>query len=509
VKFSHAFAAAALGLLVMAQAPAPAPPAGPQGGGPRRAETAAAPGAAPAAAPQGLPAESVTHHELALSGRHLAFTAIAGSVRLADAQGAPQADLATLGYVLDGADPATRPVTFVVNGGPGASSAWLQLGALGPWRVRMDGAAAAPSAPVALLPNDDTWLDATDLVFIDPVSTGFSKFLASGDEVRKRLWSVDGDIAALAETMRLWLEAHHRMAAPKYLVGESYGGFRGPRLVRELAQHQGIGVRGLVLVSPVLDFGARSTAFDLIGWAELLPSETAAARAGGGPVDRASLADVEAYAQSEFLTALIKGESDPAALKAMEARVAGFTGLPADLVSRRHGRISSNVFLNEQHAAQSRVGSIYDATTTEADPFPAAIDAPTPDPVLDALAAPMTAAMLELYGSQLAWQPQGTYQLLNNEVARQWDYHWGRRGPQSMSALREALSLDPALRVVVVHGLYDLVTPYFRDVMLLNQIAATAGADRVKLLALPGGHMVYRDDASRAALRAAGLALMP
>ena len=504
MKFAPALAAVALGLLVMAQAPAP--PAGPQNGSPRRAE-AAAPPAAPPTAPRGLPAESVTHHELALSGRHLAFSAMAGSVRLTDAQGAPQADLATLAYVLDGADPTTRPVTFVVNGGPGASSAWLQLGALGPWRVRMDGAAATPSAPVALLPNDDTWLDATDLVFIDPVSTGFSRFLASGDEVRKRLWSVDGDISALAEAMRRWLEAHHRLAAPKYLVGESYGGFRGPRLVRELAQHQGIGVRGLVLVSPVLDFGGRSTAFDLIGWAALLPSETAAARASP-TLDRAALADVEAYAQGEYLTDLIKGETDPAALSAMEARVAALTGLPADLVARRHGRITSNEFLNEQHAAQSRIGSIYDATTTLADPFPAATDAPTPDPVLDALAAPMTASMLDLYATQLNWQPQGTYQLLNNQVARQWDYHWGRRGPQSMSALREALSLDPALRVVVVQGLYDLITPYFGNVMLLNQVAATAGADRVRLLAVPGGHMVYRNDAGRASLRAAGLALM-
>lgn len=486
----RALVAGLLGLLVLAQAPAPETPhARPT---PAIAET------------QRLPPAATSHQSLDLTGRTLHFTAIAGSQMLTDAQGAPQAEIATLSYLLDGAD-AARPVTFVFNGGPGAASAWLQLGGLGPWRVAMDH--PVPSAAPTLLPNDDTWLDATDLVFIDPVGTGFSHFLATGDEARKRLWSVDGDIAALAEVIQRWLVAHHRLDAPKFLAGESYGGFRGPRLVRELAEHQGIGVRGMVLVSPVLDFGGHSAAFDPLRFATTLPSLTAAARASAGPVTRAQLADVEAYAAGPYLTALIAGETDAASLAAMEARVAAFTGLNATLVAHRRGRISAEIFLNEQHADAARLGSPYDATTTQPDPFPAAVDMSTPDPVTDALAPAVTSAMLALY-TRLEWLPPGPYHLLEGSIARQWDYHWGRFAPQSMRALREALALDPALHVLVVHGLYDLVTPYFATVLQLNQIAAGAGADRVRLLTLPGGHMVYRDDAARAALHAAALEMM-
>ena len=147
-------------------------------------------------------------------------------------------------------------MTFAVNGGPGAGSAWLQLGALGPWRLPMQG--LAPSSPPALVDNDDTWLDFTDLVFIDPPGTGYSRLVAAGDEARRRFWSVDGDIDALAGVIRRWLVANGRLGSPKFIVGESYGGFRGPRLAKALATEQGVGVSGMILVSPVLDFAPLS-----------------------------------------------------------------------------------------------------------------------------------------------------------------------------------------------------------------------------------------------------------
>ena len=159
---------------------------------------------------------STTKQTLALPGRSLAFSATAGSIRLFDDKGEPQADIAYTAYQLDGADPATRPVTFLFNGGPGAASAYLQLGVAGPWRLPINGDAGVSSASPDLQPNAETWLDFTDLVFIDPVGTGYSRFVATGDDVRKRFFSTEGDVNSLAVTIRRWLEKSNRLLSPKY-----------------------------------------------------------------------------------------------------------------------------------------------------------------------------------------------------------------------------------------------------------------------------------------------------
>ncbi|MGA8196370.1 MAG: hypothetical protein WB902_23730, partial [Acetobacteraceae bacterium] len=190
--------------------------------------------AAPAADVHHLPADVTTQHTLELPDRTLRFSATAGAIRLADDKGAPRADVAFIAYRLDGADPRNRPVTFAFNGGPGMASGWLQVGAVGPWRIRLGADATIPSASPDPMPNAETWLDFTDLVFIDPPGTGYSRILASGDDARRSLWSVEGDIAALAEVIRRWLDRNERSVSPKYLLGESYGGFRAPRLARAL-----------------------------------------------------------------------------------------------------------------------------------------------------------------------------------------------------------------------------------------------------------------------------------
>ena len=199
--------------------------------------------AAPAATEQHrLPPDSTTKHTLALPGRTLSFTAVAGSIRLFDDKGEPQADVAYTSYQLDDAERGARPVTFLFNGGPGASSAWLQLGDAGPWRLSITGEGAIASASPDLVPNAETWLDFTDLVFIDPVGTGYSRFVAAGEDVRRRIWSVDGDVEAIALVIRRWLEKSDRLLSPKYVVGESYGGIRGPKIVHNLQTKQGVGV---------------------------------------------------------------------------------------------------------------------------------------------------------------------------------------------------------------------------------------------------------------------------
>ena len=456
-----------------------------------------------------MPADRITHHSLDLPGRSLQFTATAGAIRLSDDKNAPLIDLAFITYQLDGGEPARRPVTFVFNGGPGFASGWLQVGAVGPWRIPLGGVAAVPSASPDPRPNVETWLDFTDLVFIDPAGTGYSRILASNEDAKKRLWSVEGDIDYLARTIRRWLDKFDRAVSPKYIVGESYGGFRAPRLVRQLATNDGVGISGLVLVSPALDIGGRSFAFDPFYYVDRLPTMTAVARSMRGSVTRAQLADAEQYAAGEYLLDLTRGERDPQAIDRRSKRVAEFTGLDPALVRRHEGMIDNATFLHEFERAEGRIGSAYDATITSLNPFPLETQSNVPDAMLDTLQAPITSAMVAIYESKLNWRPDNPYRLSNRPVAREWD--WGHDigpKPQSVSFMRVALSLDPRFSVLIGHGMFDLITPYFATQLLLDQIPLAAGGDRVKLEVYPGGHMFYSNDASRAALRDAAKALI-
>ena len=449
-------------------------------------------------------ADRTTRHRLALPGGVLDFTATVSTIRLANPAGAVQAEVVTTAFQLAGAAPGTRPVTFAVNGGPGASSAWLNLGAIGPWRVPLGG--ALPSAPPAVVDNIETWLDFTDLVFLDPPGTGFSR-ATGGDEARRGMQTVDGDIRVLASVVGRWLQAQGRLASPKFIVGESYGGFRGPKLARALLEQQGIGVRGLVLVSPVLDFNGRDAPWDPMRWVARLPSLAAAARGAAG---RAELRDAEAYAAGDYLLDLVRGEHDADATARMSARVAALTGLDPALVRRRAGKPDFGAILRDREPG--RVGSPYDSTVTAADPFPSAANDNSPDPILDGLRGPVTGAILDLYRTRLDWQPEGAparqYVLLSETLAREWDYGRSNSRPEAMTDLRQYLALDPSARVLVAHGLTDLVTPYFASKLLLDGVPETAPPGRLQLRVYGGGHMFYGRDASRAALREDAAALV-
>ncbi len=207
-----------------------------------------------------LPPESVTRHTIELPGRTIKLTAIAGALALTNPEGVPQAEYGFVAYIRDDEDAASRPVTFAVNGGPGASSAYLNLLAIGPWRLPLAGSSISPSLPPVLQPNAETWLDFTDLVFIDPPGTGYGR-VVGGDQVRERFYSVQGDIDGLSAFIVRWLKEKNRLRSPKFLAGESYGGFRGPLVAEKLQSDLGIGLSGLVLVSPVLDFDWIEQAF--------------------------------------------------------------------------------------------------------------------------------------------------------------------------------------------------------------------------------------------------------
>ncbi len=409
--------------------------------------------------PRPVPPDAVTRQAIDLPGRSLHFTATAGFARVFGEDGAPEADIGMTAYTLDGADPATRPVTFVLNGGPGTASAFLQMGAVGPWRIALVPGASSPAVPQ---PNADTWLDFTDLVFVDPAGTGYSALLGSarrrhrhrhdpaGDGARKRVWSVEGDVDSLSQAIRRWLDRAGRITSTKYLLGESYGGFRAPRLARRLAEHDGVGLRGLVMLSPAIDFGNHSNALDVLGYAMRLPSMAAAVRSEQGePVARADLAEVEDYATGAFLSDALKGVADPAATDRLVDRVAAITGLDRDLVRRRRGLVGGFLFQREHDRGTGRIDSAYDTTVSLPDAYPESPERPQPDPSLGALEAPVTEAVLWVY-DRLRWHPEGPlYRLSDPEVNRRWDWGRGLRAPESLDALRLALAGDPALHVLV------------------------------------------------------------
>jgi carboxypeptidase C (cathepsin A) len=446
-----------------------------------------------------LPADATTDQTVELPGRTLHFKATAGSLPLNNGEdGSLLAEIAYVSFVADSDAKPPRPVTFVFNGGPGAASAYLNLGAVGPWHLPFGHMAV--SSPPALAPNAETWLDFTDLVFIDPPGTGYSRIAASGDDARRRFWSVDGDAEALAVFIRKWIEQTGRQGSVKFIAGESYGGFRAPKVARAL-QDQGVGIRGLVMISPVIDFasfGVRRQ--DPMSWATHLPSMAAAALDAKGQYSREALRDVERYAGGDYLLDLLKGERDPAAVARMSARVAEYTGLDPALVKRLGGRIDISTFRRELHRSQGLVGSMYDPNITAYDPTPTAADSHYADPVLDDTRAPITAAMTDLYQHVLNWRVERPYELLNKQVAQHWEWGHGRAPAEAFDDLRAELAGDPLLRVLVAHGANDLVTPYFGDQLLLNQLPVLGSPDRVKLAVYAGGHMFYNRDNSRKAL---------
>jgi carboxypeptidase C (cathepsin A) len=446
-----------------------------------------------------LPADVTTDQTVELPDRTLRFKATAGTIPINNGEGKLQAEIAYIAYLRPETEAASRPLTFVFNGGPGASSAYMQLGALGPWRLPLDN--ITPSSTPVAIPNPDTWLDFTDLVFVDPVGTGYSRFINTSDEVRKQFWSVDGDIDVLSTFMRKWIEKSGRQASKKFIAGESYGGFRAPKLAGKL-NDQGVAISGLIMVSPVLDFGWRGNGrHSPLGWAARLPSMAAAAREAKAPFDREALREAERYAAGEYLQDLIRGERDTAAVERISARVAQLIGLDPALVRRLAGRIDTRTFVRERNRDRGLVSSMYDATVTGIDPDPASANSHYDDPVLSVMRAPLSSAMTDLYARVLHWRVEEPYQLLNGRVNSRWDWGGGRGSHEIVSDLRAVLALDPRLRVLITHGASDLVTPYFENQMILDQMPPFASPERLKLAVYGGGHMYYSRDASRRAMR--------
>ena len=442
-----------------------------------------------------------THHAITLPDHRLDYDAIAETFALTDQKGATTATIFTVSYLAAAPAGATRPVSFVFNGGPGAASVFLHLGALGPKVMETPENGDAPSPPVRLVDNPATWLSFTDLVFIDPVGTGFSRGKGKEENPDKPFWDVRADIASLGAVIRLWLTRHERWSSPIYLVGESYGGFRAATLAQELPHDVGVTVNGLVLISPALDLSAlHQDERDLLAAAFFLPSYAAAAAVADPSLRGRDRASVERFALSDYLVGLAGLKGDPPPGDPFIARVAEIAGLPEDIVRRHRGRIPRQVFAHEVRRSKGEVVSLYDGAIAR----PARPDEDRdggPDPLLQPAVAAYGAAFNAYVADALGYHTDLPYRVLPHDISRQWNWQGERQGEGlglAMSSLETALLEHPGTRVLIANGHYDLVTPYLGSRWLVDQLAVPAAVrEGIRLRVYEGGHMMYMRPDSR------------
>lgn len=437
----------------------------------------------------------VTEHALAIGGRELTYKAEAGMLPLLKEDGGPRANIFYVAYTLvTEADAARRPIMFCFNGGPGASAVWLHLGGLGPRRAKVNPDGSLPPPPFELVANEHTILPACDLVFIDPVATGFSR--AAKDEKPEQFFGKDPDIAAMAEFIRLYTTRNARWRSPKYLCGESYGVFRAAGLADELQDRHGMFLNGLVLVSGLVDYGTimPGPSNDL-PYSLFLPSFTAVAHAHGRlpadlQADRSkALAESEAFAAGEYLTALYAGAALPEARRqAVAGQLARLTGLPEALVLDHDLRVDPSTFREKLLADQRLILGRFDGRITGRDGDQGSGD-PQFDPSYDAALGPLAAVMNAYVREELKFESDLPYRVLTGVGPWPQD----QNGYASTARqLGEAMSRNHHLRVLVQAGACDLAVPSLSMVHSIAHLGIDPDLRKnVTYATYDSGHMMY------------------
>jgi carboxypeptidase C (cathepsin A) len=443
-----------------------------------------------------------------IGGRELAITASAATLNLKDDRGEDRASVFLTAYTLDGADPATRPVTFCFNGGPGSSSVWLHFGAFGPRRVDVPDALSAPPPPYRVVDNAFGLLDVSDLVFIDPVGTGFSRVV--GETAADAFQSVEDDASSVGEAIERWLGRHGRWSSPKFLAGESYGTTRGAALAKHL-HDRGIALNGLVLVSIALNFQTfvsepGNDLPDIL----YLPALAAVAwyhgrLAGDWPSRDALIAEVKSFALDIYAPALLRGSGlDPATKRDVAAMVARYTGLPASAIEQRNLRVEYLWFCKQVLGVPGRAVGRLDARYLGDDSDPHAPQMQR-DVSYDAILAPFASAVNDQLRRTLAWTTDDPYHVLSTKVNEGWRWRHGKRlGYINVTEdLRAAMLGNPHLKVMFANGIYDLATPFSAAEFTADHLGVEPALRRnVRLTYYEAGHMMYLHPPSLAKLKA-------
>ena len=449
----------------------------------------------------------ITSHHLKLNDETLSYTATAGKMPLKDEKDEIAAQIFYIAYILDADDDRSqRPLIFVFNGGPGSASIWLHMGALGPKRVDMGTEGFMPPPPYRLLDNDWTWLDLGDLVFIDPIGTGYSR--ASDPEDNQKYWGLDEDLEAVGEFIRLYLSRNERWTSPLYVAGESYGTTRAAGLAGHLID-RGIAFNGIILLSTVMNFQTlRFTKANDLPYALYLPSYCAAAHYHGKLDDdlqsrglRGLLSEVADWSETSYMVALAQGDRlDDEARDAIAGQLARYTGLSKRFVLGADLRIHIMSFCKELFRDDKRAVGRLDSrfvgimASAEGQSFDF-------DPSMNAIVPPYNAVFNQYVRQALAYKTDLNYEILSFKVNQNWKYEGGKF-PDTSEGLRAAFAKNPYMKVFVAQGYYDLATPFQAAYYSL----AHMGLDKslrgnITIAEYEAGHMMYLHAPSLAKLK--------
>ena len=449
-----------------------------------------------AAIPDATHKPVVITNTVTIAGERVTYTAETGMLPILKSDGTSRASVFYVAYTRQGeTDPATRPVMFCFNGGPGSSSVWLHLGALGPRRVKMNPDGTLPPPPFGLVDNVYSILDSSDLVFIDPVATGFSR--PAKDEKADEFFGDTADLDSIGEFIRLWTTRHERWLSPKYLCGESYGVFRAAGLADHLSSRYGMYLNGLILVSGVLDFATIwNNSGNDVPYPLYLPAYTAAAHFHKKlPPDLQSdlpkaLLETRAFARGEYASALQHGDAlPPAEHEKIVVELARLTGLKPQIIEDNHLRIDEGVFRKQLLHDQGLILGAYDARLTGRDDNPAA-PGPDFDPSDAAVRGPFSAAINSYIRGELKFEDDLPYEVLAG--VQPWNYGVRNSYASAEDKLASTMNQNPYLRLLVLGGRCDLVCPidtvhYALDHMPLDAAYRT----NITYAEFDAGHMMY------------------
>jgi carboxypeptidase C (cathepsin A) len=462
---------------------------------------------------RGRPAEEklvTTHHKARIGGREIAYTATAGTMLLKKDDGTVRATVYMTAYTRDGvSDVGHRPITFAYNGGPGSASAWLHMGAFGPRRVVMDDDGWAPPPPYQIADNEESLLDVTDLVFIDPVSTGFSR-PAPGEDPAS-FHGVREDIESVGDFIREYISHFERWGSPKFLAGESYGTTRSAGLSRYLQEKLNVYLNGIVLVSSILNFGtARFDVGNDLPYPLFLPTYTATAwyhkklpaDLQAGDLQHA-VAEAERFAAGEYTLALMRGNDlGDAERREVAKKLARYTGLSETFLENANLRPTIFEFTKEllrsERLTVGRLDSRFKGVDRQA-----AGDRFEFDPASVAFSGPFAAVFNNYVEKELGFKSELNYELLTDKV-RPWSYRpYDNQYVNVAEDLRYAMAMNPSLKVLVNNGYYDLATPFFATQYTFSHLGFDPTYPlRVSMAFYNAGHMMYVRRADREALKA-------
>lgn len=445
----------------------------------------------------------VTQHDVTIAGHAVAYTATAGTMLLKDDVGQPTASMFYVAYTRNNvADSSRRPITFAFNGGPGSSSVWLHLGLLGPQRVQLDADSRATGPPYHLEDNPYSLLDVTDLVMIDPVSTGYSRAATVKDA--KQFHGYEADIHSVGDFIRLYVTKNNRWLAPKFLIGESYGATRAAGLAGYLQDHHRMYLNGVLLVSPALNFQTNS--FDKgndLPYALFLPTYTATAwyhkRLAADlhkDLEQAVAAATD-FAQGQYTLALMQGDKLPAAERDQIAKqVARFSGLSVDYVQRSNLRVGAMAFAKELLRDQRRTVGRFDSRFSGID-RDAVGETAEYDPSGTALFGAFAAAINDYLRRELDFDDDRPYEVLTSRV-HPWDFDpFENRYVDASESLRRSMTVNPQLRLFVASGYYDLATPLLATDYSTNHLQLDPSLMKhVTQRRYEAGHMMYINETS-------------